>query len=216
VENVRAELAAVAQRLADRGLVTGTSGNASARVGDRVAVTPTGAQLADVSAEEIAVVDLDGNQLDGPLAPTSEVALHLAVLRERGAGSVVHTHSPAATAVACALDELPLIHYDMLAFGGTVRVAPYLTFGTPELADAVAAALEGRTVALMRNHGAVCWAGDPRAAATLAEKLEWACDVYSRAAALGDPHLLTQADLEEVAAQVMSLGYGATRSAEQA
>jgi L-fuculose-phosphate aldolase len=68
----------------------------------------------------------------------------------------------------------------------------------------------------MRNHGAVCWAGDPRAAATLAEKLEWACDVYSRAAALGDPHLLTQADLEEVAAQVMSLGYGATRSAEQA
>jgi L-fuculose-phosphate aldolase len=113
------------------------------------------------------------------------------------------------------LDELPLIHYDMVAFGGPVRVAPYLTFGTAELADAVAEALEGRNAALMRNHGAVCWAGDPSSAASLAEKLEWACEVYARARALGEPHLLSQADLDDVIAQVVERGYGRPRPVEE-
>jgi L-fuculose-phosphate aldolase len=211
----RSELAAAARRLAARGLVSGTSGNAGARAGDLVAVTPTGAELADVSAEEIAVVDLDGNQVDGPLAPTSEVALHLALLRARGGGCVVHTHSPAATAIGCVVDELPLVHYDMLAFGGTVRVAPYLTFGTDELAAAVAQAIDGRNAALMRNHGAVCWGGDPASAATLAEKLEWVCDVYQRARAIGEPALLSDDDLAAVLEQVARRGYGRPRPVEE-
>jgi L-fuculose-phosphate aldolase len=213
--HTRLELAAAARRLAARGLVGGTSGNAGARAGDLVAVTPTGADLAEVSVEQIAVVDLDGNQVDGPLAPTSEVALHLGLLRERGGGCVVHTHSPAATALSCVVDEVPLIHYDMLAFGGTVRVAPYFTFGTEELAAAVAAAIEARNAALMRNHGAVCWAGDPASAAALAEKLEWVCDVYARASALGDPALLTDDDLAAVLEQVARHGYGRPRPVEE-
>src|ERR1700761_5425389 len=93
----RARVAGVARRLAAEGLVLGTAGNVSERAGDLVAVTPTGAALEGLAAEEVAVVDLDGNLVDGDLAPTSELQLHLGVYRRFGAGAVVHAHSPVAT-----------------------------------------------------------------------------------------------------------------------
>src|SRR5207248_1733319 len=127
--------AAAAQRLAAEGLVIGTAGNVSERAGELVAVTPTGAMLADLRAEEVAVVDLEGGHVDGELQATSELDLHIGVYRRYDAGAVVHTHAPMATALACVLDELPIVHYAMLAFGGPVRVAPYATFGTPQLAE---------------------------------------------------------------------------------
>ena len=97
---------------------------------------PTGAVLAELEPEQVtrrrprrrAVVD-------GELAPTSELDLHLGVYRRYDAGAVVHTHAPMATALSCVLDELPCVHYQMLLLGGTVPVAPYATFGTPELAE---------------------------------------------------------------------------------
>ena len=92
---------------------------------------------------ELAVVDLDGTLVDGPLLPTSELPLHLAVYRNFDAGAVVHTHPPMATAVACVADELPCIHYTLLSLGGSVRVAPYATFGTAELAATVVERCEG-------------------------------------------------------------------------
>ncbi|HEX8065527.1 MAG TPA: class II aldolase/adducin family protein [Thermoleophilaceae bacterium] len=208
--SAREAVAAAARRLAGEGLVRGTSGNASLRAGDVVAVTPTGARLADLTADLVSVVDLDGRPLEGALAPTSELGLHLGIHAERGDGAVVHTHSPVATAVGCVLDELPVVHYEMLRFGGAVRVAPYATFGSRELADAVHAALDGRTAALMANHGAVAVAPDADAAVELALLLEWACEVYWRAAALGRPRALDDDDLRAVVEQVATLRYGTT------
>jgi L-fuculose-phosphate aldolase len=98
----------------------------------------------------------------------------------------------------------------MLAFGGGVRVAPYATFGSRELADNVHAALEGRSAALMQNHGAVCFAGDCVAATELALLLEWACEVYWRARALGDPRVLSEEELAGVVDAVRERGYGQT------
>ena len=139
----RERIVAAARRLAGGGQVTGTAGNLSERAGSLVAVTPTGAALDLLTPEQIAVVDLDGEHVDGDLAPTSELGLHLGVYRRYGAGAVVHTHPPFGTALSCVLDELPVIHYQMLALGGPVRVAPYATFGTDELAEATLDALEG-------------------------------------------------------------------------
>src|SRR5438270_137141 len=151
----REEVAAACRRLAAEGLVLGTAGNVSARAGKHVAISATGAALADATPDQITVVDLEGQVVDGQLAPTSELDLHLGVYRRYDAGAVVHTHAPMATALACVLeDELPCVHYQMLLLGGTVRVAPYRTFGTPELAESVIEALDGRTAALMANHGA--------------------------------------------------------------
>ena len=185
-----------------------TSGNVSARDGDRIAVTPTGGVLAELTAEQIAVVDLDGAVVEGALAPTSEIGLHLGVYERYDAGAVVHTHAPVATALSTVLDELPCVHYEMLGLGGSVRVAPYRTFGTPELHDAVLEALEGRTAALMANHGALTYGGDLAAAVEATHLLEWACTVYWRAAAVGRPRALSEEELRDFGAALVERGYG--------
>ena len=209
----RVAVAAAGHRLAAAGLVTGTAGNVSVAEGGEVAITPTGARLGALSSEQVAVVGLDGVQCDGALAPTSELELHLAVHRARGDGAVVHTHAPMATALSCVsgLDEVPCVHYEMLRLGGTVRVAPYVTFGTPELATNAAAALEGRAAALLANHGTIVHAGDLETALELTELLEWACTLYWRAASLGTPRVLDEAEREAVVAAVVARGYGTTK-----
>jgi L-fuculose-phosphate aldolase len=206
-------IADACHRLAELGLVRETSGNISVRSGERVFITPTGGRLSELRAEDVVVIDLDGNVVDGTLAPTSELDLHLGVYRRYAAGAVVHTHAPVATALACVLDELPCIHYEMLALGGSIRVAPYATFGTPELAELVLDALEGRTAALMANHGVLVHGTDLQWAIRSTELLEWAATLYWRAASLGEPRALDTEQREAVVSTVASRGYGATRLA---
>jgi L-fuculose-phosphate aldolase len=213
LETEREQVAEASRRLAAEGLVLGTAGNVSARGHDGlVAVSPTGAVLASLQPEQVSVVDLETGELaDGELEPTSEVDLHLGVYRRYDAGAVVHTHAPWATAIGCAVDELPCVHYQMLLLGGTVRVAPYRTFGTPELAEVVLDALDGRTAALMANHGALNYAAGADAAVDAALLLEWACGVYWRASALGTPRTLDEDARQAVVEAVTQRGYGSTR-----
>ena len=141
-ERLREDVAARRARLAHEGLLVGTAGNVSARGrrrrrGHRVRVT-----LAGCRPEDVTVVSLDGEVVEGELRPTSELSLHLGPTPTPRHAAVVHTHAPYSTAVACVLDELPVVHYQQLLLGGAIRVAPYATFGTPELAAAVREALE--------------------------------------------------------------------------
>ncbi|HLI60018.1 MAG TPA: class II aldolase/adducin family protein [Solirubrobacteraceae bacterium] len=212
----RTRVAAASRELAAAGLVLGTAGNVSERVGDRVAITPTGARLTELTPAHVTVVALDGSVLDGALAPTSEAALHLGVYARHDARAVVHTHAPLATALACVLDELPCVHYQMLQLGGPVPVVPYFTFGSPELAEATVAGLEGRQAVLMANHGAVTTGHDLAAAVENARLLEWACAVYWRAASLGTPRVLGEAELAAVVETVVRRGYGTMRPADDA
>jgi L-fuculose-phosphate aldolase len=211
LETEREELAAASRRLAAEGLVVGTAGNLSARRDDRVAITPTGAALASLEPEQVSVVDLEGQVVDGELEPTSELGLHLGVYSRYDAGAVVHTHAPMATALSCVVDELPCVHYSMLLLGGSVPVAPYATFGTPELAEAVLDALEGHTAALMANHGAIVYGPGVHAATEASLLLEWACTVYWRASALGKPRVLDEEEQGAVITAAAERGYGTTR-----
>ncbi|MFD5258050.1 class II aldolase/adducin family protein [Streptomyces bobili] len=206
----RAVVADACRRLAAEGLLIGTAGNVSVRAGDRVAVTATGAVLARITPDQVTVVDLDGTVVAGTLRPTSELELHLGVYRRYGTAAVVHTHAPMATAVSCVLDELPCVHYQLLALGGTVRVAPYATFGTPELAASVLGALDGRGAALMANHGAVTHAPTLDQAVEHALLLEWACGVYQRAAAMGRPRVLDEGQQLAVIEAALARDYGTT------
>jgi L-fuculose-phosphate aldolase len=215
LERERDRIAAAARRLAEAGLVTGSAGNVSARAGELVVVTPTGARLEEIAAAQVAVVGLDGEQVDGELAPSSELGLHLGIYRRHEAGAVVHTHARFATALACVIDELPVIHYQMLALGGSVRVAPYATFGTPELAELTLEALEGRSAALMANHGAIVYGPDLDTAMEHALLLEWACELYWRAASIGTPRTLDEADQVEFIETVSQRGYGVRRRSER-
>ncbi len=215
LEEQRTQVARACHRLAAEGLVIGTSGNVSAAgEDDLVAITPTGAVLAEVAPVDVAVIDREGKLIDGPFAPTSELDLHLGIYARHGAGAVVHTHAPMATALSCVLEELPCVHYSMLLLGGTVPVAPYETFGTPELAEAVVESLVGHTAALMANHGAVTFAEDVAAATDRMSLLEWACTIYWRARAIGEPHELDEDARAAVVSAAIARGYGETKPAE--
>lgn len=211
----REAVAAAARRLAGEGLVLGTAGNVSARAGELIVVTPTGAVLADLEPEQVVVVDLEGRPVHGDYAPTSEIELHLGAYRRHGAGAVVHAHSPIGTALACVLDELPLIHYQMLALGGPIRVAPYATFGTPELATLTLDALKGRAAALMANHGMIAVGPDLDAAVENALLLEWASDLYWRAAAVGRPRSLDAGQAQDFIDAITARGYGTLRERDE-
>ena len=193
----------------------GTSGNVSAASGDLVAITPTGAVLAELDPVDVAVIDRDGKLVEGRFAPTSELDLHLGIYQRHGAGAVVHTHAPMATALSCVIDELPCVHYSMLLLGGTVPVAPYETFGTPELAEAVVEALVGHTAALMANHGAVTFAEGVPGASDRMSLLEWACTVYWRARAIGEPRELDEEARAAVVRAAIERGYGETQPVDK-
>jgi L-fuculose-phosphate aldolase len=214
-EAAREQVAAACRHLAAAGLVHHTAGNVSVRARDRVAITPTGAELATLAAADVTLIDLDGRVIEGDLAPTSELDLHLAVYARYEAGAVVHTHAPVSTALSCVLDELPCVHYEMLMLGGAVRVAPYETFATPELAAAAVEALEGRTVALLANHGTIAFGTDLDAAVRATELLEWAATVYWRAAQIGTPRVLDERAGQAVIDVAVARSYGTTQSAEE-
>ncbi|MCW3064377.1 MAG: aldolase [Solirubrobacterales bacterium] len=208
IDLARERVAEACRHIADGGLVIGTGGNVSERFGDRVAISATGADLASIGPEQVTVIDLDGAVLDGDLEPTSELELHLGVYRRYDAGAVVHTHAPMSTALSCVLDEVPCVHYQMLLLGGAVPVAPYATFGTPELAATTLEALDGKVAALMANHGAIVYGPDLAKAVELSELLEWACGVYWRAVAVGTPRVLDEDQRSAVIMAAVARGYG--------
>ncbi|HEX3826470.1 MAG TPA: class II aldolase/adducin family protein [Sporichthyaceae bacterium] len=186
----RAAIVAAGSRLRAAGLIAGTAGNLSVRVPGGIAITPSGLDCGALAPEWIGVHTLDGTPVDAPFAPSSELPLHLAVHATGTVGAVVHTHSAAAVAVSLLLDEVPPIHYYLASFGAAVRVVPYAPFGSTALAQGAAEALLDSSAALLANHGAVTTGSDLAAAVEAALTLEWLCDVYLRAAAVGSPRLL--------------------------
>jgi len=216
LETARGELAEAAHETAARGLVNGTSGNLSVRVGRRILITPRRAHLGSLEPGSCVEVRIE----DGSVVhdrrhdnePSSETPLHLSAYRVSGAGAVVHTHSLFATAVATVFDELPPVHYMLAAFGGSLQVVPYARFGSDELAATVGEALRERHAALLRNHGAVVFAENVKRAVDLAELLEWLARLYATTRSLGSPALLEEGELKYVAERSAALRYGLTET----
>jgi L-fuculose-phosphate aldolase len=208
IERAWEDLVATARRTAAEGLVVGTSGNVSARVGGLVLVTPSGVPYDRLTPADAVAVDLDGNQLLGELAPTSELPLHLEVYRNTNAGAVVHTHAVHATAVSTLVPELPPIHYMAAALGGTVRVARYALYGTDELAANMLHALRERTACLLQNHGTVAYGDSLDQAYDRTAQLEWMCRLWLAAASLPGhtPSLLSGSQLREAAEKLQRYG----------
>lgn len=206
LEREREDIVRACGKLSAAGLVVGTAGNVSVRAGDLVAVTPSGVDYAKLAAGDVGVYRLDGTPVEAPLAPTSEMPLHLAVYAATGAAAIVHTHPVAATALSTVAAELPAIHYQIAMFGGPVPVAPYATYGSAELAQNVVNALRDRTACLMANHGAVTTGQGLRSAFTANCYLEWLCEVYLRALAAGTPRLLPAGEIDLVAGKLASYG----------
>jgi L-fuculose-phosphate aldolase len=195
-----AAVATACLRLLEAGLLRGTAGNLSARSGGLVAITPTGVDYRRLDQGSVPVVDLDGRPVDGELAPSSELPLHLAAYRARpDVGAVVHTHSRFATTFAVLGEELPAVHYLLAHAGRRVRVAPYATYGTGELADACVAALGGDRAVLLANHGVVAVGAGLERALLAAEAVEEVAELCWRARCLGTPVVLPDEEMDRVA-----------------
>jgi L-fuculose-phosphate aldolase len=158
--------------------------------------------------EQICEIGPDGTAISVPAAVSTETPMHLAIYAATGAGAVVHTHSPEVIALSAVLDELPAIHYAITGLGGPVRVAPYTRFGSDGLASAAVLALRSRQAAILRNHGAVCYGRNLPEAYERALLLEWLARTYRLARALGEPRILTDAQLAEVTAETRRIHYG--------
>jgi L-fuculose-phosphate aldolase len=206
LEEERRQVAGHCRRMRADGLVVGTSGNISVRSGELIAVSPSGLDYDEMTPELVGVHRLDGEPVDAPLRPTTEMPMHLAVYDRTDAQAIVHTHSTSATVLSTLVDEVPPIHYLIAMFGGPVRVAPYATYGTAELAAAMIAALQGRTACLLGNHGAVTYGPTIAAAYSQAVYLEWICDVFLRANAGGEPRLLPPEEIERVRRKLTTYG----------
>jgi L-fuculose-phosphate aldolase len=202
----RSDIVAYARRMVADRLVIGTSGNLSVRRSDLIAITPTGVDYHELTSTDVGVYRRDGAAVEASRAPSSELAMHLTAYNVTGAGAVVHTHAPAAVAVSTLVDELPSVHYLVGMFGGPVRVAPYATYGTPELADNVADALADRAGCLLGNHGTITVGHSLAHAYSRAQYLEWLCDVWLRARSVGRPRLLDDAEIEKVAEKLAAYG----------
>lgn len=203
----RQQIVEACQTMQREHLVVGTAGNVSVRVGDRVAISPSGVPYEVMTAADVVVTDLSGATVDGALKPSSELPLHLAVYAATDAGAITHNHAPASTALGLVVDEIPASHYYSAMFNGPVRVAPYALFGTDELADNVAAALKDRFGALMANHGAITIGPTLPKALSLLPYLEYICEIQLRAMATGAPVKVLAPDVLNAALESFA-GYG--------
>lgn len=209
---LRDSLVAALRRLDERGLNRGSTGNVSRRCGDGMLITPTGMGADDLRSEDVVWLGHDGT-LRGAWQPSSEWHFHRAVYLQRPElHAVVHAHAPNATAVACLRRDLPAFHYMVAVAGGdSVRCAPYHLFGTEALSAAVVAAMLGRSACLLANHGLVAAGATLAEATKIAIEIEALCDSYLKALAVGEPALLSAAEMAEVIERFRS--YGRTRSA---
>jgi L-fuculose-phosphate aldolase len=206
LEEERRQVADHCRKMRADGLVVGTSGNVSVRSGELIAVSPSGLDYDELTPELVGVHRRDGSPVDAPLRPTTEMPMHLAVYDRTDARAIVHTHSTAATVLSTLVDEVPPIHYLIAMFGGPVRVAPYATYGTGELAAGMIEALQGRTACLLGNHGAVTYGPTLAGAYSQAVYLEWICELYLRASAGGEPRLLPPEEIERVRRKLTTYG----------
>jgi L-fuculose-phosphate aldolase len=207
---LRTELVARCRELDRIGLNRGSSGNMSARDGDAMLITPSAVPAQDLEPGLIVrmPLDRDDGAWEGPRKPSTEWRFHRDLMRARPEiGAIVHTHSPFATILAIARLPIPAIHYMMAAFGGPdIRCAGYACYGTADLSAEVVRAMAGRNGCLMANHGMLTAAPGLARATWLAHELEALAHQYYHVLQIGGGHILTKANLAEVAQGFASYG----------
>lgn len=184
-----------------------STGNISVRWRDGMLITPAGCRVETLAAEHIVFARFDGTR-EGALVPSSEWAMHAAVYRHAPqANAVVHTHADGCVALSCFRRPIPAFHYMVQGFGGPdIPCVDYHPFGSRELAGAAGSALADRSACLLANHGMLARGATLSAAFDAAVKLEALARQYLKALSIGTPQLLSQAEMEVVAARYRDYG----------
>lgn len=209
-QKLKEQICDVGRRLWHRAYVDGNGGNISIRVAENMALcTPTLVSKGFMKPEDICLVDLDGKQLAGKKKRTSEILMHLQIMRAQPkAKAVVHCHPPHATAFAVAGVEPPTCMIpEIEVFIGKVPIAPYLTPGTPEMGAKVAELVDKHNTVLMANHGVVSWSDQVEDAYFKMEIIEAYCRTIVVASQLGQPlKTFTSAQLQDLLKIKQTLG----------
>jgi L-ribulose-5-phosphate 4-epimerase len=182
-----------ARKMAEKGLVVGTAGNVSLRLppeGNRelLAITPSSLYHDMLSADDIQIIDFQGQTVLGNLTPSMETGLHIGIYQARqNVNAIIHTHSVYASAVAVTGQDIPPILEDQVAFlGGEIKLARHAPSGSHELINHTLSALENRSAVLLPNHGAVCTGKTLRDAFTASELVEKTAKIFLLAKLAGE------------------------------
>ncbi len=190
------------------GINQGTAGNLSARCGKGFLITPSSLPYDTMTPEDLVEMDFAGTY--SGRRPSSEWRFHRDILQNRTDIEVVlHCHSVYATTMACHHREIPAFHYMVgIAGGTTIRCSEYATFGTQELSDTALSALGGRLACLLGQHGQISLGKSLDSALWMATEVETLARLYFQALLLGDPPILSDAEMKRVIDQMRRMSYG--------
>lgn len=199
LELERRKIMEYGKKLVESGLTKGTGGNLSIYnpEEDLIAISPSGVNYFDIRLEDIVVMDLEGNVVEGSRKPSSEYEMHKIFYERRDdIFAVVHCHSIFSTTISILREDIPASHYMIALAGKNVRCAEYATYGTKELAENAFEAMKDRYGVLLANHGLLTGADCIENAFNTAEELEYVAETYYRARSIGKPVILDEEEME--------------------
>jgi L-fuculose-phosphate aldolase len=207
---LKEEICEIGRRVYNKGFAAANDGNISIRVGDNeVLCSPTMICKGFMKPEDICAVDLNGDQIAGTRKRTSEVLLHLAIMKERpDVKAVVHCHPPHATAFAVAGEPVPqCILPEVEVFMGEVPIAPYETPGDQRFAETVVPFLKSTNTIILKNHGTVSFGATLEEAYWKTEILDAYCRILLLSRQIGDPMYLSEQKSRELLDLKKRLGF---------
>jgi len=200
LKGLKAEVCRLNQELPKQGLVTWTSGNVSARDPRTglVVIKPSGVMFEDLKPEDMVVLDLDGNVVEGKRKPSVDAPTHLYVYRARqDVNGVVHTHSEFTTAFAALGQGIPCYLTAMAdEFGGPIPCAPYARIGGEEIGEFIVKYIGESPSILMKNHGVFTVGATAEAAVKAAVMTEDVARTVHHALSLGQPDVIPADEVE--------------------
>ncbi len=211
LKEVREELVKLNQALPENGLVVWTSGNVSMRdvQSGLIAIKPSGVPFTDLTPEKMVVVDLNGRQIDGKAEPSSDIASHLYIYRQRtDVNGIVHTHSNYATAFAAMNKPIPPILTAIGdEFGGPIPCGDFALIGGEEIGKAVINSIGNSPAVLLKNHGVFTVGKTGKAALKAAIMVEDVAKTVWLAMQLGEPEEITPENLKKLNERYLNI-YG--------
>ncbi|MBU5592965.1 L-fuculose-phosphate aldolase [Clostridium sp. MSJ-4] len=209
MEKERLELIEFGKKMVNCNLTKGTGGNLSVynREKGMVAITPSGIDFFEIKPEDIVILDIDGNILEGNKKPSSELDMHMIFYRNReDINSVIHAHTTYTTVLACLRWDLPATHYMIAVAGKDVRCADYATFGSKELAENAYEGMKDRKAVILANHGILAGSTDLANAFNIVEEIEYCSEIYYRAKSIGNPTILDNNEMKLMDEKFKSYG----------
>lgn len=209
LQREREEIVEYGNRLVEAKLTKGTGGNLSIynRTEGLMAISPSGIDYARIQPQDVVVLDLQGNLIEGDKKPSSELDLHRIFYQRRtDISAMIHTHTMFATTLACLHWDLPAVHYMVALAGRNVRCAEYATFGTQELAENAFEAMRDRKAVLLANHGLLAGAQNLANAFNITEEIEYVAELYYRTRGIGEPKILSDEEMALMAVKFQHYG----------